>query len=155
MFLFFFFGNSYARYLLDGENGAPPDLSSGAINWIGAASKLCHGHPNDIGAAVLSAQTAEANTGDAEQVKEEAKRRYEKKRKGDNEKRKEIENEANAISEKWKKKRLGDEENIKKKENDIKKKKEEEENIKKKKEEEERKKEEEEKKKKSRGRKKS
>ena len=139
---FFFFGNSYARYLLDGENGAPPDLSSGAINWIGAASKLCHGHPNDIGAAVLSAQTAEANTGDAEQVKEEAKRRYEKKRKGDNEKRKEIENEANAISEKWKKKRLGDEENIKKKENDIKKKKEEEENIKKKKEEEERKKEE-------------
>ena len=31
---------AYARYLLDGENGAAPDLSSGAINWIGAASKL-------------------------------------------------------------------------------------------------------------------
>ena len=123
---------SYAKYLLDGENGAPPDLSSGAINWIGAASKLVHGHSNSLGSAVLSAQTAEANTGDAEAVRDEAKRRYEKRRKGDDDKRKEVENEANAISEKWKQKRMGDEESNKKKEEDLlKQKKEAEEKVKK------------------------
>ena len=118
---------SYARYLLDGENGAPPDLSSGAINWIGAASKLATGHPNDIGHAVLSAQVTETNVGNVEAVKEEAKRRYEKKRKQEDEKRKEIEAEAQAISENWTKKRTADEDSTKKKEEDMKRKKEEEE----------------------------
>jgi hypothetical protein len=127
---------SYARYLLDGENGAPPDLSSGAINWIGAASKLATGHNNDLGSAVLSTQVSEANTGDTEAVKEEAKRRFDKRRKLEHDKRKENEDEITAISENWKKKRDA-EKNSKKKEEDaiIQKKKDEEELMKKKEEE--------------------
>ena len=73
------------------------------------------GHSNDLGAAVLSAQVSEANTGDADAVREEAQRRFDKRRKMEIEKRKEIENEAQAISENWKKKRDADESSIKKK----------------------------------------
>ena len=101
-------GKSYARHILDGENGAAPDLSGGAINWISMASKLAGGNPNDIGAAVLSAQASEGNTGDTEAIKEEAKRRYEKRRKADDDKRKQVESEAAAVSEKWRKKRADD-----------------------------------------------
>ena len=116
-------GQKYARHILDGENGSVPDLSSGAINWIGMASKLATGgHENDIGAAVLSAQASEANSGDTESVKEEARRRYEKRRKADDEKRRLVESEAMSISEKWRKKREDDEGAAKKKVEDAKKK---------------------------------
>ena len=118
-------GKNYARYILDGENGAPPDLSAGAINWISAASKLATGGTSDadLGAAVLSAQTAEASVGDTDAVRDEAKRRYEKRRRQDEDRRKALEDEAAATAEQWKKKRAQDDASTKQKEEAVRKKK--------------------------------